>query len=88
MANSNPWWMDDPELIALRDRALEELERGIDEYEPNSGDEPDLVVAEIYSGEASRALSGCTRRSGGRPPAIPRRRVKAASAPPIPGAAR
>lgn len=57
MANSNPWWMDDPELIALRERALEELERGIDEYEPNSGDEPDPVVAEIYSGEASRALS-------------------------------
>jgi DNA-directed RNA polymerase specialized sigma24 family protein len=55
--NSNPWWMNDPELIAGRRRALEELERGIDESEPNSSDEPDPVVAEIYSGEVGRALS-------------------------------
>jgi DNA-directed RNA polymerase specialized sigma24 family protein len=55
--NSNPWWMNDPELVAGRQRALEELERGIDECEPNSSDEPDPVVAEIYSGEVGRALS-------------------------------
>jgi hypothetical protein len=26
-ANGRPWWMDDPELIALRERTLEELKR-------------------------------------------------------------
>jgi len=57
MENSNPWWMDNPQLVALRQSALEELERGIDEDEPSSGDQPDPVVAEIYSGEAGRALS-------------------------------
>jgi DNA-directed RNA polymerase specialized sigma24 family protein len=57
MENGKPWWMDDPDLIARRPRALEELERGIDEDEPNSGDDPDPVVAEFYSGEAGRALS-------------------------------
>jgi len=57
MEQRNPWWMDDPELIALRRRALDELERGIDEDEPAGSDEPDPVVAEIYSGAAGRALS-------------------------------
>ncbi len=57
MQNSNPWWMNNPELVAGRRRALEELERGIDECELDSSDEPDPVVAEIYSGEAGRALS-------------------------------
>ncbi len=57
MESKNPWWMNDPELVAGRRRALEELERGIDEDEPTGFDEPDPVVAEIYSGEAGRALS-------------------------------
>jgi DNA-directed RNA polymerase specialized sigma24 family protein len=57
MENGKPWWMDDPELIGIGQRTLEELERAVDEYEPNSSDEPDPVVAEIYSGEARRALS-------------------------------
>ncbi|MDT5209314.1 MAG: hypothetical protein QOF67_1729 [Mycobacterium sp.] len=57
MDNAKPWWMDDPELIALHERTLEELQRSIDEAGPNSGDEPDPVIAEFYSGEAGRALS-------------------------------
>jgi DNA-directed RNA polymerase specialized sigma24 family protein len=57
MERSNPWWMDDPETRGVGQRALAELESRIAEYEPNSGDEPDPVVAEIYSGEAGRALS-------------------------------
>jgi hypothetical protein len=58
---------DDPELIALRQRTLEELERAIDEHEPNIGDETDPVVAEIYSGEASRALSAARDDLAGAP---------------------
>ena len=57
MEQRNPWWMNDHELIALLRRALDELERGIDEDEPAGSDEPDPVVAEIYSGAAGRALS-------------------------------
>ncbi|MDT5280982.1 MAG: hypothetical protein QOJ20_2177 [Mycobacterium sp.] len=56
MDNAKPWWMDDPELMALRERTLAELERAIEESEP-ADDEPDPVVAEFYTGEASRALS-------------------------------
>jgi DNA-directed RNA polymerase specialized sigma24 family protein len=57
MENRKPWWMDDPELIGIGQRTLEELGRAVDEYVPNSSDEPDPVIAEIYSGEAGRALS-------------------------------
>ena len=57
MEKGNPWWKDDPELAAVGQRALDELERRAAEYEPNSGDEPDPVIAEFYSGEAGRALS-------------------------------
>ena len=57
MENRNPWWMDDPELVGIGQRTLEELERGFDEAAPNSDDEPDPVVADFYSGEAGRALS-------------------------------
>ncbi|GAC1406186.1 MAG: hypothetical protein NVSMB60_25920 [Mycobacterium sp.] len=49
--------MDDPELVALRKRGLEELQRAIDESEPAGPDEPDPVVAEFYSGAIGRALS-------------------------------
>ena len=54
MENGKPWWMDDPELIALHERALAEIESAV---EPVGLHEPDPVVAEIYSGEAGRALS-------------------------------
>ena len=57
MESRNPWWMDDPELLGIGQRALEELERGFDEDEPHKGDDADPVVAEFYSGEAGRALS-------------------------------
>jgi DNA-directed RNA polymerase specialized sigma24 family protein len=57
MADTRPWWMDDPELIALRERALADLELAVDESEPSSPDEPDPVIAEIYSGAVSRELS-------------------------------
>jgi hypothetical protein len=30
MANRRPSWMDDPELIALRERALAEIENAIE----------------------------------------------------------
>jgi DNA-directed RNA polymerase specialized sigma24 family protein len=54
MENGKPWWMDDPELIALHERALAEIKSAV---EPAGLHEPDPVVAEIYSGEARRALS-------------------------------
>jgi DNA-directed RNA polymerase specialized sigma24 family protein len=54
MENRKPWWMDDPDLIALNERALAEIECAV---EPAGLHEPDPVVAEIYSGEARRALS-------------------------------
>jgi DNA-directed RNA polymerase specialized sigma24 family protein len=57
MENGKPWWMDDPELAGVGQRALDELERRAAEYEPNTSDEPDPVIAEFYSGEAGRALS-------------------------------
>jgi DNA-directed RNA polymerase specialized sigma24 family protein len=57
MANGRPWWMDDKEIIALRERALADIERATAEVDPTSLDDPDPVVAEIYSGAASRALS-------------------------------
>jgi len=57
MESARPWWMDDPELKALSERALAELERGIDASDPARLDEPDPVVAEFYSGEAGRTLS-------------------------------
>jgi hypothetical protein len=50
--------MDDPELIGIGQRTLEELERGIDEDEPSVVDEPDPVVAEIYSGEPASSGHG------------------------------
>src|SRR4051794_29292886 len=57
MANGRPWWMDDPELIALRERTLEELKRAIDESDPAGADQPDPIVAEFFSGAAGRALT-------------------------------
>jgi DNA-directed RNA polymerase specialized sigma24 family protein len=56
MANGRPWWMDDPELVAIRERTLAEFERANEESEPVT-DEPDPVVAEFYSGAVSRELS-------------------------------
>jgi hypothetical protein len=57
MENRKPWWMDDPELNALHERTLEELQRSIDESEPVHPDDPDPVVAEFYSGACTVALA-------------------------------
>ena len=54
MANGRPWWMDDPEIIALTERTLAEIESADD---LPTTDEPDPVLAEFYSGEISRELS-------------------------------
>jgi len=57
MDNGKPWWMDDPELMALGERTLEELQRSIDESEPVQSDEPDRVIADFYSGACKVALA-------------------------------
>jgi DNA-directed RNA polymerase specialized sigma24 family protein len=57
MENGKPWWMDDPELVGIGQRTLEELQRTLDESEPVHPDDPDPVVADFYSGAAGRALS-------------------------------
>jgi DNA-directed RNA polymerase specialized sigma24 family protein len=54
MANGRPWWMDDPEIIALTERTLAEIENADD---LPTTDDPDPVLAEFYSGEISRELS-------------------------------
>ena len=54
MADGRPWWMDDPEIIARTERALAEIESA---PELPDVDEPDPVLAEFYSGAASRELS-------------------------------
>ena len=57
MDNGKPWWMDDPELTALGERTLEELQRSIDKSEPVQSDEPDPVIADFYSGACKVALA-------------------------------
>ena len=66
MDNGKPWWMDDPELTARRERTLEELQRSIDESEPVHSDEPDPVVADFYSGACKVALVDRDRQTAGR----------------------
>jgi len=43
MAEGRPWWMDDPEIVALTERALAEIENA---DELPATDEPDPVLAE------------------------------------------
>ena len=50
-----PWWMDDPELVALRHCVLEEIENA--QSEPVE-DGPDPIVADLWSGASTRELSG------------------------------
>jgi DNA-directed RNA polymerase specialized sigma24 family protein len=50
-----PWWMDDPELVALRRRVLEEIENA--QSEPVD-DGPDAVVQDLWSGASTRELAG------------------------------
>jgi DNA-directed RNA polymerase specialized sigma24 family protein len=55
MENSKPWWIDDPELAAIRRRVEEELERA--RSEPITSDEPDPVVQDFYSGASLQELA-------------------------------
>jgi DNA-directed RNA polymerase specialized sigma24 family protein len=41
----------------LSRRALEDLQRGIDEFDPSVFDGPDPVIDELFSGACLRALS-------------------------------
>jgi DNA-directed RNA polymerase specialized sigma24 family protein len=54
MASGRPWWMDDPQINALTEQALAEIENA--DQLPNT-DEPDPVVAEFHSGAIARELS-------------------------------
>ena len=50
-----PWWAEDPELIAIRRRILEEFE-GV-QSEPSESDQPDPVVDDMLSGGSWRELA-------------------------------
>jgi DNA-directed RNA polymerase specialized sigma24 family protein len=50
-----PWWQDNPELEAIRRRALDELLG--DPGEPIAPDQPDPVVADVWSGASLRELT-------------------------------
>jgi DNA-directed RNA polymerase specialized sigma24 family protein len=52
-----PWWETDPAVRDLGRRALEELQRQIDETDPTGLDDADPVVNELYSGACVRALA-------------------------------
>lgn len=49
--------MDDPELMEIRRRTLEELERGIEERDVLAVDVSDPVVMDMFSGESLRELA-------------------------------
>jgi DNA-directed RNA polymerase specialized sigma24 family protein len=53
-----PWWVDDPELAAIRRRVEEELERA--SREPIMSDEPDPVVQDFYNGASLRELTAAS----------------------------
>jgi DNA-directed RNA polymerase specialized sigma24 family protein len=52
---AKPWWVDDPELAAIRRRVDEELERA--SRQPITPDEPDPVVQDFWSGASLRELA-------------------------------
>ncbi len=55
MPTDKPWWADDPEILAIRRRVDEELERA--SRKPITPDRPDLVVQDFYSGASLRELA-------------------------------
>jgi DNA-directed RNA polymerase specialized sigma24 family protein len=55
MGDKKPWWVDDPELLAIRRGVEGELERV--RREPTRPDVPDPVLADILSGASVRELS-------------------------------
>ena len=50
-----PWWAEDPELLAIRRRVLEEFE--CVQREPIESDQPDPVSDDMLSGARSRELA-------------------------------
>ena len=50
-----PWWAEDPELLAIRRRVLEEFE--CVQREPIESDQPDPVVDDMLSGASWRELA-------------------------------
>lgn len=52
-----PWWANDPELMEIQRRTLEEFERELEQREPVGQDEPDPVVADVLSGASWRELA-------------------------------
>ncbi|MBE1551393.1 AraC-like DNA-binding protein [Mycobacterium sp. OAS707] len=59
MAEGRPWWKDDPEIAALTERALAEIENA---DELPATDEPDPVLAEAR--EAGLTWAEIGRRLG------------------------
>jgi len=52
-----PWWADDPELMAIRRRTLQEFDRQLDQREPVVQDAPDPVVVDLLAGTSWRELA-------------------------------
>jgi hypothetical protein len=52
-----PWWANDPELIEIRRRTLEEFDRELDHREPGPAHAPDPVVADILGAAQACANS-------------------------------
>ena len=54
-SSHKPWWVDDPDLAAIRRGVLEEIESA--ETRPDIGDQPDPVLNEILSRATWRELA-------------------------------
>jgi DNA-directed RNA polymerase specialized sigma24 family protein len=53
----DPWWLNNPKLIALREAALADLERRIAEAGPREPhNERDVVIDEMWNGVRRREL--------------------------------
>ena len=53
MDDRKPWWAEDPDLMDIHRRTIEELEQG----EPIASDAPDPVVLDALSGASWRELA-------------------------------
>ena len=66
-----PWWAEDPELLAIRRRVLEEFE--CVQREPIESDQPDPVVDDMLSGASWRELGMRATTLRAPAPGTPRR---------------
>ena len=66
-----PWWAEDPELLAIRRRVLEEFE--CVQREPIESDQPDPVSDDMLSGASSRELAHARDDMHAPAPGTPRR---------------